>query len=129
MVGMGQDELAQRAQMQALRRAASGTLASSSALKVACVHQQGSLVGWPVSRACSIAHRLGWPHRGQLAALMGRASGRGGSTVVAGMFMGVSGGQGGRRARLAVVLQCQALFRRCHLLCRQVALRQIVSDS
>lgn len=62
---MGQDELAQRAQMQALRRAASGTLASSSALKVACVHQQGSLVGWPVSRACSIAHRLGWPHNGQ----------------------------------------------------------------
>jgi hypothetical protein len=62
---MGQDWLAQRAQMQALRRAASGTLASSSALKVACVHQHGPLVGCPVSRSCSIAHRLGWPHRGQ----------------------------------------------------------------
>ncbi len=49
--------------MQAWLRALSGSRASSSALKLAWVHQQGGCLR-PVARSISIAHWLAWPHSG-----------------------------------------------------------------
>jgi hypothetical protein len=56
--------VAQALQMQALRWAGAGTRESNSALKSTCVHQHGGCAT-PVSRAISLAHALGWPHKGQ----------------------------------------------------------------
>jgi len=54
----------QAAHRQATPRAASGILFSKSALNCAWVHQQGGC--WmPVAACTSMAHWLGWPHRGQ----------------------------------------------------------------
>ena len=55
---------AQAAQMHAWPRAAGGTRASSSALKVALRHQHGGWA-WPVSRSISMAQRLSAPQSGQ----------------------------------------------------------------
>lgn len=65
--------------MQALRRAPSGTRASSSGGKLALVHQHG---GWgtPVTFSTSLAQALDWPHKGQ----------RQGSTGGAAVSMGYS---------------------------------------
>lgn len=54
---------AQAAQMQAWLRALSGRRASSSAVKVASVHQQGGCF-CPVVRSISMAHWLDLPHSG-----------------------------------------------------------------
>jgi hypothetical protein len=49
--------------MQARLTALSGRRDSSSALKVAAVHQQGGCF-LPVARSISMAHWLFWPHSG-----------------------------------------------------------------
>lgn len=57
--------------MQAWPRLSAGTLASSSALKLAFVHQQDGCL-WPVARSTSMAHWLPWPHSGHTSGLTGR---------------------------------------------------------
>lgn len=54
---------AQRAQMQARRRASAGTLSNNSGVKTAVVHQQGPCA-IPVACCASLAHWLLWPHIG-----------------------------------------------------------------
>jgi len=56
--------------MHALRCAAAGTRANSSGEKVAFTHQHVA-TGCPVGRACSMAHWLGLPHKGQAQASIG----------------------------------------------------------
>jgi hypothetical protein len=57
------------AHKQATPRAASGILFSNSALNCVFVHQQGGC--WtPVARSTSMAHWFGWPHKGQIWALI-----------------------------------------------------------
>ena len=53
--------------MQALRRAASGTRASSSAGKLAWVHQQGDWGAGVAPAVQAMTQRLGWPHSGHRA--------------------------------------------------------------
>jgi hypothetical protein len=60
-------------QMQARSRAWVGTRASSSAPKLAWVHQQGPC-GTPVSRSSSMAHRFACPHSGHSVAATGGAA-------------------------------------------------------
>jgi hypothetical protein len=62
--------LAQAAQMQALRRAFSGTRSSRLGAKLVCAHQQGWRVA-PGAGAPVIGQPLGPPHRGQREGSMG----------------------------------------------------------
>ncbi len=76
---------AHAAQTQARPFACAGIWASRSALKVACVHQQGGCF-WPLLRSSAMAQWLAFPHRGQ-------CSGLGGGLVVMAKFLWRGEGQ------------------------------------